>query len=218
MTPTRAAFCFAAVLALVGFAMINGNSPKGHPAFEAWKVKYMVSYDNPLENDYRQSIYFENLAFIEAENKKGHSYELAENQFMDLKKEEFVRLYLESPAPSNYGISQIDIAPVPEADVDWLAAGAVTAVKNQGSNGSVVPFVAAAALEAITKIRDGQLRNLPEKSLEDCAGLTSFAEYFDFARTKGTSAYSFRLGLYLCGETVHRSIQNIRLQQCCELH
>jgi len=172
MTPTRAAFCFAAVLALVGFAMINGNSPKGHPAFEAWKVKYMVSYDNPLENDYRQSIYFENLAFIEAENKKGHSYELAENQFMDLKKEEFVKLYLRSSVPSKFipTTPNVEDASIPQIDVDWVAAGAVTSVKNQGSSGSEVPLVAASAFEAITKIRDGRLQDLPEQTLEDCVG------------------------------------------------
>lgn len=73
-----------------------------------------------------------------------------------------------------------------KANVDWVTQGAVTSVKNQGSSGTVVPYVAAGALEAITKIRDGTLKDLPEKSLEDCAGQNSFWGYFEYARTKGT--------------------------------
>lgn len=186
MNHTKLAVCLAVVAVLVGLFVGADDKRTGHPMFEAWKLKHGVSYASSHEHDFRQAVYLENLAYIEAENQKGHSYELGENEFMDLKKEEFIRLYLQTNVPHQLNRMNAEVVEVAPNDVvDWVAAGAVTSVKNQGSSGTVVPFVAAGALEAITKIRDGKLRDLPEKSLEDCAGQTSFWEYFEYARTKG---------------------------------
>jgi hypothetical protein len=75
---------------------------------------------------------------------------------------------------------------VPQIDVDWVSAGAVGPVRNQGSSGSATSIVASGALEGITKIRDGTLRTIPEKTLEECVGnMSSFYSYFDFVKNKG---------------------------------
>ena len=38
--------------------------------FEAWKVKYGISYSSQFENAYREKIFLRNLAEIEAHNSK----------------------------------------------------------------------------------------------------------------------------------------------------
>jgi len=74
----------------------------------------------------------------------------------------------------------------PQINVDWVSAGAVGPVRNQGSTGRPTPIVAAEALEGITKIRDGTLRTIPEITLEECVGnMSSFYSYFDFVKNKG---------------------------------
>jgi len=76
-----------AIFTVIGWVLMREENLQGHPAFEAWKVKYSVTYENPRENQYRQSIFLQNLELIEASNKLGYSYELGETQFMDITKE-----------------------------------------------------------------------------------------------------------------------------------
>jgi hypothetical protein len=60
-----------AIFALVSWVLVREANLQGHPAFEAWKVKYSVTYENPRENQFRQSIFLQNLELIEASNKLG---------------------------------------------------------------------------------------------------------------------------------------------------
>ena len=64
-------------------------------------------------------------------------------------------------APSYNGV-------LPEA-VDWIANGAVNAIKDQGQCGSCWAFSAAGALESAHKIKSGTLFSFAEQQLVDCS-------------------------------------------------
>lgn len=62
--------------------------------WEEFKVKYNRNFNGVDEEAYRYAVFVFNLQFIEAENKKGNTHTLGENQFLDISKDEFVQLYL----------------------------------------------------------------------------------------------------------------------------
>mmetsp|Transcript_10710 Transcript_10710/g.33965 ORF Transcript_10710/g.33965 Transcript_10710/m.33965 type:complete len:384 (+) Transcript_10710:93-1244(+) len=146
-------------------------------AFKDFAREHGRVYKSEEEKLARFEIFKANLAFIEAENSKGHSYKLGVNGFADQTPEEFGKGHfgMNGPSPArlfgsvpHLGTHKFSGKALPAA-VDWSAKGAVTPPKNQGQCGSCWSFSSTGALEGAWQIATGKLVSLSEQQLVDCA-------------------------------------------------
>lgn len=114
-------FC---LLVLFGLALASKELQ-----FAQWMTKFNKEYSSDTEMAYRFGIFSAKLDAIEQWNNEGHSWKKGINQFSDLTTEEFAEQYLMTPytVEGATADSGTDIS----SNVDWVSAGAVTAVKNQ---------------------------------------------------------------------------------------
>jgi len=115
---------------------------------------------------------------IEETNAQNLPYKLGHNQFSHMGRAEwsaFLRGGLDSrPA---FNATEIHNAPasmvgVPTS-VDWVSAGAVTPVKDQGQCGSCWSFSTTGAMEGAIKVKYGTLPSLSEQNFVDCDTLAN---------------------------------------------
>ena len=112
----------------------------------------------------------ENLAKINLHNMNEHrAYSMGVNQFTALTDEEFIQTYLGVIAPKE-SLSLDSEDDISVGDVDWVAQGAVTPVKNQGQCGSCWAFSTTGGLEGLSKLAYGGLQSFSEQQLVDCSG------------------------------------------------
>lgn len=158
-------------MALIGAALLF-NQPQGSKVsqFEAWKSQHSIHYPTEIENIYRERIFLENLAKIEAHNaQNSNTYEMGLNQFSAMTHEEFAETYLNLIVDPEATVRD-SVDDVKVGDVDWISAGAVTGVKNQGQCGSCWAFSATGGIEGLSKLK-GELQSFSEQQLVDCAGI-----------------------------------------------
>jgi len=108
---------------------------------------------------------------IEAHNATESNFTLGHNQFSDWSRDEYKKLLgkkSEMHLPRNY--AQYDESALEgESGMDWIAAGAVTPVKDQGGCGSCWSFSATGALEGMHYIKTLELLSFSEQQLVDCS-------------------------------------------------
>lgn len=146
--------------------------------FGVWRKDHAIVFETAQEELYRLEVFATNHVKIWVHNRdKLDTVVLQHNQFSHLTQEEFASMYLgthitESMAfhwPTLGESAQlIKNATVLPAAVDWVDAGAVTPVKDQGQCGSCWSFSTTGALEGVNFITTGKLVSLSEQQLVDC--------------------------------------------------
>jgi cathepsin L len=142
--------------------------------FESFKSVHGKKYTSHEEEAARRAIFNLNMKRINEHNAdKTNTYTMAMNQFGDLTSDEFATTYIGGfrgvSGPKNFELSHLTDSAVPTS-VDWVTAGAVTPVKNQGQCGSCWAFSTTGSVEGITEISTGKLLSLSEQQLVDCSG------------------------------------------------
>jgi len=146
--------------------------------FENWVNKYKI----PIQcgNDYDEVLkkWDENEKYIQEINEQNLPFVLGHNQFSGMNIDEYLE-HLKQNAEfgkkikkrdrqQNYKHYKNDDLP---KYVNWVEAGAVTQVEDQGSCGSCWTFSATGALEGAYFIKTGKLISFSKQQLIDCDNL-----------------------------------------------
>jgi C1A family cysteine protease len=156
------------VVALLAVAVSALTEREYQNQFLEFTRTYNKQYNqNEIFTKYETFKYWVN--FVARHNAANKTWEAGINEFSDLMPEEFNKIYLR-PLTVPAGTVFADPTSNPVAnDVDWVAKGAVTPVKNQGQCGSCWSFSTTGAIEGWTvAVNKKSLPNLAEQQLVDC--------------------------------------------------
>ncbi len=153
-----------------------------YPSFQQWATENGRVYQ-PTERDYRETVYYANVAKIDAHNELNLSWTMDVNQFADLTADEFKAQvvsgsFRRSARRNATGLRGLRVQPTLyeftsradlPASVNWTAEGAVTPVKNQEQCGSCWAFSTTGSVESAWFLANGTLPSVSEQQLVDCS-------------------------------------------------
>jgi hypothetical protein len=192
----------ALLLGLLAVSALALSEQEYQATFINWMKEFGKSY--PTEEFFhRYNTFKYNLDWINAHNAKNLSWEAGLNQFSDLNTQEFGRIYASGYLPFAESKPQVvteKFGTYPSGSVDWVSAGAVTPIKNQGQCGSCWAFSTTGAVEGWIKINYGVLNSLSEEMLVECAYGVTYGSYgCNGGSFEGASKYVHNTGD--CGES-----------------
>lgn len=174
-------FLFVGFSAFISVVALEANNDWHQ--FHIFQEKFGKTYENLLEFESRFQIFRENLRNIITHNLDSRqNFTMSINQFSDLTPIEFKNTFVgglkTETVVGSYGCKSFSssASSVPDV-VDWRKNGAVTSVKDQGQCGSCWTFSSTGAAEGAWAISKGQLVNLSEQELVDCATGISYGSH-----------------------------------------
>jgi KDEL-tailed cysteine endopeptidase len=175
--PTQPAASFSSrrTLALLIVSAAGAPTKDYAKLFGDWKVQHNKAYADAHSEANAFAAWARNDEKIDTHNAKKLSYTLGHNIFSDLTGDEFFAAKLGfnssfhrqrtySQRPLHIKLPGVSLP----TSVDWVASGAVTGVKNQGSCGSCWAFSTTGAIEGAYAIATGSLTSLSEEDLVQC--------------------------------------------------
>lgn len=181
---------------------INNDSWMKFSLFQKRFNKFYTTLD---ELEKRFSIFKTNLKLIMEHNLiPNQNFTMGINQFTDLTPEEFKTIYasgykpLQSYGCVSYSNHESDLPKL----LDWVSTGVVNPVRDQGQCGSCWAFATTANAESVWAISTGELFDLSEQYLVDCAtGLG----YFNMGCNGGQpdSALKYMINKGQCSESAY---------------
>jgi C1A family cysteine protease len=177
---------------LRGYAKMVKESDFQWKEFTSFQERFSKRYSSLEELETRFSIFRENLVSILNHNADvEQNFTMGVNQFTDLTPEEFKKLYVtglkEEPTFGCKSFSS-DSTGLPDS-IDWRSQGIVNPIRDQGQCGSCWAFATTANAESVWALQNGELLDLSEEFLVDCAtGLG----YFNMGCNGGNEDSAFK--------------------------
>ena len=176
-------FAFAAVIGVASAVDAQAMSYLNHIA------TFRRDIVNEAEFNMRMERFNEVDAFIKEHNASNATYTAGHNQFSDWTFAEYKAILGHRRAPGMRSAPvKMDTSAIANS-VNWVEAGGVTPVKDQGQCGSCWAFSATGSLEGAHYVASGELLSFSEQQLVDCA----FLAYGDLACNGGlaSNAYNY---------------------------
>ena len=157
-------FAFAAMIGAT-----NAYLAAGPGAYMNYLAEYnKVAVNDINEFELRMANYKFNDALINGHNNQNNaSYTLGHNQFSDWFPVEYKSMLGYVRSPKNNVATTLPTRHL-ASEINWVDAGAVTPVKDQGSCGSCWAFSSTGAMEGAHFVKTGELLSFSEQQLVSC--------------------------------------------------
>ena len=202
--------------------------------FSNFQERFSKRYETLEETESRFNIFRSNLRNIILHNlDHTQNFTMGINQFTDLTPQEFKDQYVGGlrAEVGSYGCKSFSSgASGAPSSIDWRQKGAVTSVKDQGQCGSCWTFSATGAVEGAWAIAKGQLVDLAEQELVDCATGISYGSHgcnggqmegaFKFIIENGQcalSSYPYTSGVSKTGGSCQKCSPDAHISSCSDV-
>jgi len=154
------------------FSIIHATEIPFLQKFENWVDQFKIKFQDKIHFYNVLNKWMTNDKYIDYINNDNRDYKLGHNQFSGMDEFDFIQYIIKNRHIHdridnivNTNNTLYDRVP---KEINWVIAGAVTDVKDQGQCGSCWSFSTTGALEGIYQIKTGKLESFSEQQLVDC--------------------------------------------------